>query len=171
MRNGKFYLIYVILLVAQIVLSGLLDFTQLFTPALLPAMILCVPLAVGTPVTLVIAFVSGFLVDFFSGGVLGLTCTALLPAALMKNIFLRICFDNDTYSRMNDLSVKKLGLGRILSCAFMMTALFMVIYVWIDGAGTRPFLFNLGRFLVSSAANVLLSIVVVDLLLAQNERR
>ena len=129
MRNGKFYLIYVILLVAQIVLSGLLDFTQLFTPALLPAMILCVPLAVGTPVTLVIAFVSGFLVDFFSGGVLGLTCTALLPAALMKNIFLRICFDNDTYSRMNDLSVKKLGLGRILSCAFMMTALFMVIYV------------------------------------------
>ena len=171
MRNGKFIIIYVVLLIAQIALSGLLDFTQLFTPALLPAMILCLPLGTGTPVTLLIAFVSGFVIDFFSGGVLGLTCTAILPVALLKDIFLKICFDNETYSRMNDLSVKKLGLGRILICALMMTALFLLIYVWIDGAGTRPFIFNFGRFFISTITNVLLSIVVVDLLLAQNERR
>lgn len=171
MRYGKFFLIYVILLAAQIILSGLLDFTQLFTPALLPAMILCLPLGFGAPATLLIAFASGFIVDFFSGGILGLTCTALLPVALLKDIFLRICFDNDTYARMNDLSVKRLGLGRILLCALMMIALFLLIYVWIDGAGTRPFMFNFGRFVISAFVNLLLSIVVVDLLLTQNERR
>lgn len=171
MKYGRFFLIYSILLVTQVILSGLLDITQLFTLTLLPAMILCIPLGIGTPLTLLLAFASGFIVDFFSGGMIGLTCTALLPVALFKDAFLRICFDKETYSRIYSLSVKRLGLGRILSCASMMIALFLLIYVWIDGAGTRPFLFNMGRFFISVIGNSLLSIPVVDLLLSQNDRR
>lgn len=170
MRYGKFFLTYVILLIAQVVLSNLLDFTQLVTLALLPAMILCLPKSLGTPICLGIAFVSGFLVDFFGSGVLGLTCAALLPVTLLKDIFLRITFDNDTYSRIEELSVRKLGFFRILTTSLMMTALFLLIYIWIDGAGTRPFLFNVGRFLLSTVANLLVSIVVIEVLLSQNDR-
>lgn len=171
MKYGNFFLVYSIILMAQVLLNGLLDFTQLFTPALLPAMVLCIPLEIGMPATLLIAFASGFLADFFSSGMIGLTCAALLPAAFFRDVFLRICFDSETYARINSLSVKRMGLGRIIACASMMTGLFLLIYIWIDGAGTRPFLFNLGRFFISAIGNTLFNILVVDLLLSQNDRR
>lgn len=171
MKYGNFFILYAVLLVLQVILTFLLDFTQLFTPALLPAMILCIPLTIGTPVTILIAFASGLLIDFFSGGVPGMTSAALLPVAFLKGYIMKLFFDDETFERIEELSIRKLGLLRIMYCAIVMTFLFLVIYVWIDGAGTRPFGFNLERILISTALNILPAIVAVDLLLSRNNKR
>ena len=51
-----------------------------------------------------------------------------------------------------------------------MLALFLVLYLWADGAATRPLLFNLIRFGVSLAAGMLLGIAVVDMLMPDDRR-
>lgn len=171
MKDKKFILIFCILLLAQILLSNFLDITQYFTLALLPAMMFCLPLTSGTAINLLIAFVAGFIADFFSGGVLGLSAAALLPAVFLRNPVVHIFFDEETYSRMDSLSIGRLGLGRILACCAIMLMVYLAIYIILDGAGTRTLPFNLMRFGISLGGNLLLSIVVLDLLLSHNERR
>ena len=42
--------------------------------------------------------------------------------------------------------------------------IFLAIYVTLDGAGTRPFWFNVSRFWLSLAANTALAILTADIL-------
>ena len=53
---------------------------------------------------------------------------------------------------------------------FLVLSLFLVIYLWADGAATRPWLFNLIRFAVSLAAGMLLGVAVVDMLMPDDRR-
>lgn len=124
------------------------------------------PAAVGhTPWALGIAFLLGVTVDFFSASVLGQTCVALLPVALLRFPLLRLVFGSEMFDRRENLSVKRHGLPGLLLIMLAANALFLVIYITMDSAGTRPFWFNLVRFLVSLVLAVLISLPLMSILL------
>ena len=171
MTEKRFILIFCLLLVAQILLSNFLDITQYFTVALLPTMMFCRPLRSGTILNLAIAFAAGFVTDFFGSGMLGLSSAALLPAVILCNPVLHIFFNEETFSRMDNLSIGKLGLGRVLAACACILAVYLAIYILLDGAGTRTMQFNLIRFGISFGGNLLLSIIVLDLLLSNSKSK
>ena len=65
MRNS-FALTYVLLTVAQMVLSNYFHFTPYMMITILPVMVLCIPTNVGTVKAMLIAFATGLAVDFFA---------------------------------------------------------------------------------------------------------
>lgn len=170
MKDKHYFLLFVILIVIQMFLDSFLNLSHYLSISLLPAMIMCIPLRSGTSFTLLVAFVCGFAVDFFEGGVLGLTSVALLPVALLRGYIFRLCFDFETISRTEEISVRKMGLPRLLVSISMGLAIFLLIYIWIDGAGTRTFGFNLSRFFLSYVADILLATVTLYLFSAQADR-
>ncbi len=164
MKKSGFWLIYVILLVAQLLLSTYANFTPYVMVTLLPVMVLCIPIRVGTPLAMLIAFASGLSVDLLSEGLLGLNALALVPVAFVRNSLIRLIFGAELFAREEDFSVHRSGFWKVAWALFLSTALFLLVYIWADGAGTRPLSFNAIRFACSLAASTAVSLLTIDLL-------
>lgn len=164
MRKMGFFAVYVILVVAQLLLSNYFHLTQYILLTILPVMVLCIPLKVPTSLSMLIAFATGLVVDLLSEGLLGLNALALVPVAFARKEMVRLIFGEELLSRGEDFSVRRSGLGSVLLAITLAQAIFLIIYIWADSAGTRPFWFNFVRFLCSLVAGVLVSLLVVDTL-------
>ena len=164
MRKSGFYFVYILLAVVQMLICNYFNLSPYLTLSILPVMMLCLPIRLPTITALFIAFATGSMVDLLSEGILGLNVLALVPVAYVRKEIIRVIFGGDLFARKEDFSVKKNGFGAVTLAVFIVQALFLLIYIWADGAGTRPFSFNAIRFGVSLAAGVLVSLLIIDLL-------
>lgn len=160
----RYIFTYLVLLAIQIVLGGLLNLSQYVVVIFLPVMIMSLPITHSTPRLLLIAFVSGLAVDFFTNGVLGLTTCALLPVALARNSLIRLVFGTELLSRQEDISIHKQGPAKVLLAILLATTLFFLIYTPVDCAGTRPAGFVALRMLLSIALSTPVSYYVAGVL-------
>ena len=149
MKQGRFILYYVLLLIAQILLCNYFGLSRYVLVSVLPVMILLLPRGMNVVVTMLIAFITGFAVDFFSTGMLGITSFALVPVALTRGLFIGMVFGEDVSSRDEELSISRMGLPRMLLAIILTCALFFMLYVWVDSAGTVRFWRAFLRFLLS----------------------
>ena len=149
---------------AQLLLSTYANFTPYVMVTMLPVMVLCMPIRMGTVLAMVIAFATGLSVDLLSEGLLGLNALALVPVAFARNSIIRLIFGGELFAREEDFSIHRNGFWKVLVAIVLSTALFLAVYIWADGAGTRPLLFNAIRFGASLVASTLLSLLVVNLL-------
>ncbi len=164
MRRSDFFLVYLLLLVAQLLICNYFHLTPYVTLSLLPVMVLCLPIRVSTTAALFIAFATGLSVDLLAEGLLGLNTLALLPVAFIRMPLIRLIFGEDLISRKEDFTVRKNGIGKVTLAILLVQALFLLLYIWADGAGTRPFWFNALRFGASLAAGYAAAIIVIDAL-------
>ncbi|MCR5003535.1 MAG: hypothetical protein K5984_04115 [Bacteroidales bacterium] len=160
----SFALAYALLLIGQLLICNYFHFTPYLVLTMLPTMVLCIPSKHDTSVALVVAFVSGLLVDFLAEGVIGLNVTALVPVAFCRKWIIEKVFGEDLFSRGDDFSIKRYGLGKVAMAIILATSLYLIIYIAADGAGIRPFWFNTLRFFGSLVISFVLSICVADLL-------
>ena len=59
MRKSAFWVVYLILLLGQLLISNYFNFTPYITLSILPVMVLCISTRISTPVTMIIAFCGG----------------------------------------------------------------------------------------------------------------
>lgn len=158
MKNGRLIVIYLIFVIAQIILNNVFNLSQYILISFLPAMIVCLPSRYNTGINLGIAFVIGFIVDFFSTGMIGMSSMALLPVALARNSLLSLIFGEEYFTRREDMLSDIQGFRRTLACVEISLILYLSVYIFVDSAGTRPFGYNLLKFIISflicSAASV-----------------
>lgn len=160
----RYVFTYIILLVIQIVFLGMLNLTQYVVLCILPVMIMSLPITHSTMRVMLVAFVTGIAVDFFTTGVLGLTVCALLPVACARNALIRLVFGTELLSRQEDISIHKQGPAKVLLATLLATTLFFVIYIPVDCAGTRPGSFLAMRMLISIALSTPASYFVAGVL-------
>ena len=170
MRRNHYFLTYFLLLILQILVCNYLNLSPYLMLSILPVLILCVPLRLPTFWTLLLAFITGGAVDLLSEGLLGLNALALVPVAFVRKEVIRLIFGGELFARKEDFSVRKNGFGKVALAIFLVQALFLAVYIWADGAGTRPFAFNAIRFGVSLAAGWVLSLLVIDVLAPDNRK-
>ena len=165
MRTGQnFGLLYTLLLVCQVLLCNYFQFTPYAMLTLLPAMILCVPLTISTIGCMFLAFASGLAVDWLAEGIVGLNASALVPVALLRKPLIRIFFGEDLITRKDSFSLRKYGMAKTSAAILTSLSVFLVIYIFLDGAGTRPLWFNLIRTGVTLVCSYLVSLIVVSTL-------
>ena len=165
MRTGQnFKVLFVLLLICQIALCNFAHLGPYIMLSILPAMIMCIPLSIGTAGCMFIAFLSGLSVDWLSEGLIGINAASLIPVALSRKTLIRVILGEDMINRKDSFSIRKNGLGKILTLMIAAGIIFLAIYVTLDGAGARPFWFNVSRFWASLAANAALAILTSDIL-------
>ena len=164
MRKARFYLVFVVLSIVQMLICNYFHLSAYLMLSILPVMVLCLPLRVGTTGAMIIAFVTGLVVDLLAEGMLGLNTLALVPVAYARKGIIRLVFGDELFARKEDFSVRKNGFGKVAVAIFIAQALFLLIYIWADGAGTRPFSFNAIRFGVSLLAGWAVSLLIIDIL-------
>ena len=169
MRNDSLTVRFILLLIAQILLCNFFNFSQYLMLTFLPAMVFFLPVKQGTPATMVIAFAAGFVVDFLSDGMLGLSSLALVPVAFCRKSIIKLVFGSEVLVRVENLSFHKNGIPHMLTGIIMSTSIFLAIYIWADGAGMRPVWFNLTKFGASLVLSSLVSIII-SRIMTQDDR-
>lgn len=170
MRTQSFGLLFILMVLGQMILCNFAGFSPYVMLSMLPAMIICVPLTVSTPLCMLIAFATGLSVDWLSEGLIGLNASSLVPVALMRKPLIRFFLGEDLIVRSDSFSIKKNGLGKISLILGVSLIIFLGIYIFLDGAGTRPFWFNLTRFWVSFACNMVLALIVTNILTVDDRK-
>lgn len=170
MKKSGFWISYCLLVIAQLLLSNYCNFTPYLTLTILPVLVLCISIQVGTSGAMCIAFLTGLTVDWLSEGLLGLNALALVPVALLRNPFIRLVFGNELFARGEDFSIQRNGVGRITLIVVLSQSLFLLLYIWADGAGLRPLWFNAARFGASLAVGTVLSLFTLPVLASDSHR-
>lgn len=163
MRNPGYAVIFLLLAIAQVLLWNFFNFSQYVMLVFLPVMILCLPVRRSTVYAMVLAFLTGFAIDFFASGMMGLTSLALVPVGLCRKGIIRLVCGEEVFSRGENISIKRQGLPKMTLCILMSTAIFLAVYIWADGAGTRPLWFNLVKFASSLLLGTIISLFIANL--------
>jgi len=168
--NQNFGLLFGALIICQIVLCNFSPLGPYIMLTMLPAMILCVPLKISTIGCMLLAFSSGLAVDWLSEGLIGINAASLVPVALLRKGIIRIFFGEDLIARDDSFSFSKYGTAKVSAAILSAVSIFLVIYIALDGAGTRPMWFNLSYFGASLLCNWLLSLIVTSLMMPDDRK-
>lgn len=171
MRKKEFFIAYILLVVLQMLIYNYLHLSHYLLLSILPVMVLLIPIRFSTTATLFIAFATGLVADFFSDGVLGLNLAALLPVALLRERVIALVFGEELFSRGEDASIRRQGPVKMGVAILIVQAIFLLIYIWADSAGTRPFTFNFIRWAVSLVAGTAVSLLVARILAPEKDSR
>ncbi len=163
MKRG-FWIAYIFLLMAQLLLSNYFHVTPYIFLTLLPVMVLCIPIRMDTAGAMLVAGLSGLVIDFLSEGVLGLNALALIPVAYARKGIIGLIFGPELFARKEDFSIGRCGFGKVAVALLLSLLIFLVIYILADGAGTRPLWFNGLRLGASLVASFLLSLLTLGVL-------
>lgn len=171
MKTRQSYILpYIILVFIQMIICNYFHLSSFITLSILPVMVLCIPLSVSTIGAMLIAFVTGLSIDLMAEGIYGLNTVALLPIAYIRKQLVATIFGKDCILRDEDFSFHKNGAGKITLAITIVQALFLILYIAFDGAGTRTFLFNLARFGASLAVGIIISLIVAAVITPEDRR-
>ena len=170
MRNPIFGIAYILLVMVQMVICNYFQFSPFFVISILPAMVLCIPLTVSTHICMLIAFATGLTVDWLAEGLIGINASALVPVAYARKTLIRVFLGEDLLSRKETFSFRKNGVGKILTALAVSYVLFFAIYIFLDGAGTRTFLFNFLRFTLSLLLSLIPGLIVTGSITKEDRR-
>ncbi len=166
---NSFSLKYILLVILQILLWEFFDISQLMLLCIVPTLILCLPTRVGTTASLILAFVTALVLDFFCGSPLGLSIAALLPVAACRRIVVRLVFGAEIYFLGENLSYKRHGWVKFLLGILLMTSVFLIVYILLDSAGTRALWIDILKFICSLALSTIISMYVVSILCSESD--
>ncbi len=169
MKNS-FTFNYILMTVAQMILSNYFHFTPYMMMTILPVTVLCIPTKTSTVQAMLIAFATGLAVDFFAEGILGINAVSLVPVALLRRPVIEMFFGNEPFGQKENITIRKYGFTRVSLAITLMTILFLLIYTVADCAGTRPFWFIAARLGLSTLVSYLASICIINLLTYEDNR-
>jgi hypothetical protein len=164
MKRGQFTLVFLLMLVAQALLNNYFGLARYVLISVLPVLILMLPHRMGTIVAMLVAFASGLAVDFFSTGMLGISSLALVPVALVRGLVLNLVFGEEYSSRDEELSLDRFGLTKMALAILILSAMFFLVYIWADSAGTVGFWPAALRWLLSVIVSTPVCVYVSTLL-------
>ncbi len=164
MSKQNYFIMFLVILGVQLLICNYFHISAYITLSILPCTILLLPTKVGTSAAMLIAFAAGLAVDLLADGVPGLNALALVPVAGSRRIICDFIFGKELTLTGEDVSMSKFGIGKMTLAVTTVQAIFLVIYIWADGAAARTSIFNLLRFSLSLVTGTALSLVVADLL-------
>lgn len=170
MRNDNFWGRYVLLFIAQLVLSNYFVFSPWVMATLLPAMVLCIPLSIGPIGAMAIAFASGLGVDFLAEGVIGLNALAIVPVAFAREKIISAVFGMDLLLRKNAFTFRRNGFVPVALATSIALIIFLIIFVWAEAAGTRSFWFIIGKISASYVISMVFCLLAVRAVAPSNLR-
>lgn len=171
MKESRFFMTYALIVLVQILICNYLNLSLFVVLSLLPGIVLFIPIRYSTTLALFVAFFTGLAVDYFAEGIVGLNALALLPVAFCRKSIINLVFGDEIFARKEDISVGQHGVLKVSIAIIIAQSVFMLIYVWADGAATRPFWFNLTRFLMSVIIGWLVSLFVTESLVQDRRER
>lgn len=153
-------LFFVLLFLLQVIISDCLNLGPFVYICLIPVILLNIPMSTRIWVLLPEAFAIGLLLDMFSGGVLGLNSAAAVLLALCRRPVYKYIARRDRQDKTEIPDASNIGSDKYLMYLTASTALYLLAYTVIDGAGINPLWLITFKFLASTVINVLIFLLI-----------
>jgi rod shape-determining protein MreD len=149
----KFGAIAIILILLQILLFNNIQFSGYVNPYVYVMIILLLPAVTPPWLILVVAFLTGVVVDLFSGSP-GMHSSATLLAGFSRQYVLRIIAPRDGYESSSDLSMKAYGVRWFLIYTTVIVLIHHTALFYLEVFSLSQFFRTLLRVLLSSAFTI-----------------
>jgi cell shape-determining protein MreD len=159
---------FILLFVVQLLVWNYFNFLQYVFIVFLPVMLLCLPIERGSISLMLLAFVLGVAADFLVNGQLGLTALALVPVAALRRTVIQLVFGNEILARGEELSFHRQRYTKFATATLMLTSVFLLVYLWVDGAGMYSLGFLALKYVISLLVSTVVSVPVAYLLLEES---
>ena len=159
---------FILLFVVQLLVWNYFNFLQYVFIVFLPVMLLCLPIERGSISLMLLAFVLGVAADFLVNGQLGLTALALVPVAALRRTVIQLVFGNEILARGGELSFHRQRYTKFATATLMLTSVFLLVYLWVDGAGMYSLGFLALKYVISLLVSTAVSVPVAYLLLEES---
>ncbi len=159
---------FILLFVVQLLVWNYCNFLQYVFIVFLPVMLLCLPIERGSISLMLLAFVLGVAADFLVNGQLGLTALALVPVAALRRTVIQLVFGNEILARGEELSFHRQRYTKFATATLMLTSVFLLVYLWVDGAGMYSLGFLALKYVISLLVSTAVSVPVAYLLLEES---
>ena len=170
MRISEYTLKFLLLIILQVLIWNFCSFSQFLMLAFIPAMILFLPARMSSVSCMLVAFVCGFVADFLIGAPLALSSLALVPVAFCRRGIIYLTLGHEVFARSEDFSPERQGVGKTILSIALATALFLLIYICVDSAFTRPFWIDALKWALSLLVSTPLGYYCTLLLYTDNIR-
>lgn len=153
-------LYFVLVFLLQLVIADYLHLGPFICISLIPFLILNIPLSRSPHTVMLTAFGLGLVLDVLSAGVPGMNAFAAVLTATLRKFLYRTLVNSDRQDKTEVPLLKETGLrkyGRYLSA---LVATYLAAYILLDCVSFRPAGFLAVKFVVSSFASLVLSMLL-----------
>lgn len=149
----SFFVRFLFLLVVQVVVLNNIQFSGFINPFVYILFIMMLPVRISNSLLLVIAFLTGLIVDMFSNS-MGMHAASCVFMAFTRPALLRIMAPRDGYEAESSPSIRQLGFTWFLVYAAAMTFTHHLMLFYIEVFRFSEFFSTLFRVLLSTLATV-----------------
>ncbi len=160
MKRNSWILTYIILIIIQVLLDGLLSTSIYCTIVPFLFIILTLPYRCGTLPTLLLGFAAGLLVDLMGNGVVGLNAAAMTVVAFCRQGLLQMIAGSFIIDNTERPDLYSLGYIKIIGYSALCSLIYLTVFVLVEAGGFSDFLVSLGRISLSTVINCILLTVV-----------
>ena len=150
----KYIFQFIVVVLLQVLLFNNMDYFYLVSPYIYIIFLLDLPLNVKTPSLMLIAFLLGLTVDYFSN-TMGLHTSACVLIGFLRNGYLKVLFSQLEF-KFQQPSIIQFGLTEYLKYAVGMVGLHHIALFMMESLSFNNFGFLLLRIIINIALSLLL---------------
>ena len=90
---------------------------------------------------------------------------------LLRRPIIWLVFGSELQARGEDISFQRQGSSKMMLATAMVTAVFLLVYIVADSAGTRPLWVDAVKFAASLAVSTLISTYIAWILCSENSQK
>lgn len=148
--------LFISFLIAQILLTNFIDFGPLVFISVYPLYILTKPRHMNNVVAIVIAFIFGFLTDYFTGSILGINAAAATLLAFAQPFIVRIVIRKDSSEGPARPGIADLGFHKFFILLLTGLILHHIAIVWLENFSPQIDFYSFLRIVISLVLNFIL---------------
>jgi rod shape-determining protein MreD len=149
----RFGLIFILLLLLQVLLFNNIQFSGYINPYVYIMFLLLLPIDIPSWLLLILSFVTGLLIDFFSGSP-GMHCSATVLTGFVRPYVLRIVSPSDGYESGSDPSMLAYGFRWFFSYTLLIVLIHHTALFYLEVFRFAEFFRTMLRVILSSLFSV-----------------
>ncbi|MEA5005435.1 MAG: hypothetical protein VB022_03385 [Rikenellaceae bacterium] len=149
-------ILFISFLIAQILLTNFIDFGPLVFISVYPLYILTRPRHINNVISIVTAFILGFLTDYFTGSILGINAAAATLLAFAQPFLVKFVIRKDSNEGPLRPGIAEIGFRRFF--IFLLSGLILhhIAIIWLENFSLQIDFYSFLRILISLVLNFLL---------------
>ena len=152
--NIRNIITFLLIIIIQLIIDNYVDLGVYVYIAIFPYLILTLPFKYKGSSIMFVAFGVGLLIDILGNGVLGLNAGALTAMALCRRPFFKLVINEQSFNKQDIPSLATFGANKYAIFLTMNYAVFITVFVILEGMMSYPLLNTLLKVAISTSINV-----------------
>ena len=158
-NNLKYIIRFVLLVLAQVFVLNNINLSGYINPFVYLLFIMMLPFDLDRIWLLVLGFLTGFTVDLFSGGIIGLHAASCVLVAFVRPYIIKMISSQREFDSSTIPSIKDMGLSWFISYSLLFTFTHHFYYFFLEKFSFHGIFTTFSRILLSTLVSTIIIVM------------